>query len=277
MKFLLTDSRNAESNDRSAVSEPRRVLGTRIDPVDLPGTLEKFQEFMADGRAHSVHLVNSNNFVLAAKEPRYQLALNEGDLNIADGWPAVWGSRLLGGYIKERLSGPDLCHAVCQDGIERGLKHFFYGGTEESLAKLVTRVQERYSGIQVAGAYAPPFRPLTPEESDEVADRIDSSGAHLVWVGIGTPKQDFWIQEFAPRLKRTKILVAVGAAFDFIAGEKKRAPLWMQRSGLEWLHRLLSEPRRLWRRYLIGIPQFLFLFSKQLARERIFKRPQATN
>jgi N-acetylglucosaminyldiphosphoundecaprenol N-acetyl-beta-D-mannosaminyltransferase len=254
------------------MSPASKILGVRVDPVSLVEAATRVEEAVDNRRELGIHLVNSNNFTSAAKDREYRECLNAGALNLPDGWPAVWGSRLLGVPIKERVSGADLCHELFQGGIERGVRHFFYGGTDELLSKLRDQLEVRYPGIMIAGAHAPPFRPLTPDEADDVVQVIDSSGADIVWVGIGTPKQDYWIRDFAPRLSNPKVLIAVGAAFDFLAGEKKRAPLWMQLHGLEWLHRLLSEPRRLWRRYLLGIPQFLFLFSNQIVRERFFRR-----
>jgi N-acetylglucosaminyldiphosphoundecaprenol N-acetyl-beta-D-mannosaminyltransferase len=141
--------------------------------------------------------------------------------------------------------------------------HFFYGATDEVLDQLKANLLEKFPDLQIAGMYSPPFRPLTEAEKDAVAERINASGAEIVWCGLGTPKQDYWVAEFRPRLNCAAIL-AVGAAFNFHAGHVVQAPRWMMRSGLEWLFRLGAEPKRLWRRYLIGIPRFIGLVAGQL-------------
>jgi N-acetylglucosaminyldiphosphoundecaprenol N-acetyl-beta-D-mannosaminyltransferase len=170
--------------------------------------------------------------------------------------------------VHERIAGADLFDAVIRWAVPRRVGHFFYGGTPETLDRLLVNLRRAYPGIEISGAFAPPFRPLTEAETDDVVDRINRSGAAVVWVGLGTPKQDHWMEEVRSRL-HANVLVGVGAAFDFLSGAKKRAPVWMQRSGLEWLHRLLSEPNRLWRRYVIGNPEFVIRFGRQWIKERI--------
>jgi N-acetylglucosaminyldiphosphoundecaprenol N-acetyl-beta-D-mannosaminyltransferase len=147
------------------------------------------------------------------------------------------------------------------------VSHFFYGATDEVLAQLKQNLQIKFPGLQIAGMYSPPFRPLEPDEKDEVAAMINASGADIVWCGLGTPKQDYWVAEFRPRLNCAAIL-AVGAAFNFHAGHVVQAPRWMMKSGLEWLFRLGAEPKRLWRRYIIGNPRFICLIAGQLLRRK---------
>jgi N-acetylglucosaminyldiphosphoundecaprenol N-acetyl-beta-D-mannosaminyltransferase len=162
----------------------------------------------------------------------------------------------------ERVYGPDLMLAVCEHSAKRGYRHFFYGGAPGVTEKLAVQLRSRFPGLQVAGTYSPPFRPLTPEEDREVVERINSSQPDIVWVGIGAPKQERWMAEHVGRLC-APVLIGVGAAFDFHGGLKKQAPRWMQKSGLEWSFRLMSEPRRLWRRYLVNNPFFLWLIFLQ--------------
>jgi N-acetylglucosaminyldiphosphoundecaprenol N-acetyl-beta-D-mannosaminyltransferase len=159
---------------------------------------------------------------------------------------------------EERLSDlrPPISEKKC-------VSHFFYGATDEVLAQLKTNLLKKFPSLQIAGMVSPPFRPLTEAEKEEMSELINASGADIVWCGLGTPKQDYWVAEFRPRLNAFAIL-AVGAAFNFHAGEVRQSPRWMMRSGLEWLFRLLVEPKRLWRRYLIGNPRFVCLVAGTL-------------
>jgi N-acetylglucosaminyldiphosphoundecaprenol N-acetyl-beta-D-mannosaminyltransferase len=174
-----------------------------------------------------------------------------------DGMPLVWLSRLMGFRDVERVYGPDLMLAVCERSTARGYRHFFYGGAPGVAEKLVVRLQSRFPGLQVAGIDSPPFRHLTLQEDRAVVEHINTARPDIVWVGIGTPKQERWMAMHVGQLS-APVLIGVGAAFDFHAGLKKQAPRWMQRSGLEWSFRLMTEPRRLGRRYLINIPWFLW-------------------
>src|ERR687891_561150 len=248
--------------------EPYAVLGVRIDPLGVEQAAEAFDRGHANGRARIVHQCNAYNLLLASKDPTYQTVMNRGDLNLPDGWPAVWAGRRLGVPVGERVAGADLCDAVFRRGIQTGLRHFFYGGTEATLERLLEHLPRNYPGIEIAGVYAPPFRPLTPSERGRITALVNGARPDVVWVGLGTPKQDYWMDEFRDRLD-AGVLVGVGAVFDFLSGTRRRAPVWMQRSGLEWAHRLASEPGRLWRRYLLGNPEFALRFAGQLARERL--------
>jgi N-acetylglucosaminyldiphosphoundecaprenol N-acetyl-beta-D-mannosaminyltransferase len=214
-----------------------------------------------------VHLCNAYNVLLASKQDRYREVLNAGDLNLPDGAATVMSGRLLGADMRGRVAGPDLLDAVCAWGVDRSVRHYFYGGTPASLKAILETVRSAYPGIKIAGSYAPPFRPLSSEEADGVCRRINESEAQVVWVGLGTPKQDEWMDGFRHRVDAS-LLLGVGAAFDFLSGSRRRAPHWMQRAGLEWLHRFLGEPRRLWRRYLLGNPEFVVRFVIAWSRSR---------
>jgi N-acetylglucosaminyldiphosphoundecaprenol N-acetyl-beta-D-mannosaminyltransferase len=179
-----------------------------------------------------------------------------------DGMPLVWLNHLHGRRWVERVYGPDLLLAMCAHSLSTGYRHYFYGGAEGIPELLATRLQERFPGLRVAGTYSPPFRPMTPAEDAELVERINASGADIVWVGISTPKQDRWMADHVGRLTAS-VLVGVGAAFDFHAGVKPQAPRWMQRNGLEWLFRLATEPRRLGRRYVLYNPLFVWLVIQQ--------------
>ena len=265
--------RAAAKTLRLAEQRPRpySVLGVRVDPLRVDQATEVFQPQSSNGGPRVVHQCNAHNLLLASKDASYRTVMNRGDLNLPDGWPAVWAGRRLGVPVGDRVAGADLCDAVFRRGLDTGLRHFFYGGTEASLHRLVAQVRETYPGIEIAGTYAPPFRPISEAEREEITLLVNRARPDVVWVGLGTPKQDYWMEEFRHRLD-AGVLVGVGAVFDFLSGTKRRAPRWMQRSGLEWLHRLVSEPRRLWRRYLLGNPQFVLRVTGQLTRERLRRR-----
>ena len=209
------------------------------------------------------------NLVMSAHDdPATMRALSGATLAVPDGQPLVWGLRLLGHSDATRVYGPDLMAHYCARAATTGASIYLYGGrSEEALALLTRRLLERFPGLQIAGGFSPPFRELTPAERDRVAGEIDNSGAKVVWVGTGQPKQELWMSEMRPRLA-APLLVGVGAAFDFHAGIVSQAPPWMQRGGLEWIYRLSREPRRLWRRYASQNPRFLVGFARQYLRER---------
>ena len=231
------------------------VCGVRIDAVG-PDEACRALTSAKFGTPRAVHLCNAYTLSLARRDDAFRTLLNRGDLNFADGHPvAAIGRRRGHTHLQQRVYGPDLMLATIGAGRDAGVRHYFYGGSEEVLSTLLATLTDRFPGVQVAGSEAPPFRPLSPAERGEARQRIIDARPDLVWVGLGTPRQDHWVDEEREQLGTT--LVAIGAAFDFLAGAKRQAPRWMQDSGLEWAFRLGSEPRRLWRRYLIGNSVFL--------------------
>jgi N-acetylglucosaminyldiphosphoundecaprenol N-acetyl-beta-D-mannosaminyltransferase len=222
----------------------------------------------------AVHFANAYNIALADADPTYRALVDRGDLVFSDGTPVVWAGRRLHPEVADqwtRVYGPDVMVGVL-DRCERDLdgpatnadcapRHYLLGGTPEVLASLRQVIGERWPAVQIVGADSPPFRAPTPEDLAERDRRIQESGATCVWVGLGTPKQDYEVRRLADALPVTAL--AVGAAFDFIAGTTKQAPVWMQRGGLEWCYRLAQEPRRLARRYLWGNPRFVYSVARQ--------------
>ncbi len=204
------------------------------------------------------------NLVMSAHEDAdVREATVEATLAVPDGQPLVWALHALGHRAATRVYGPDLMAGFCARAAASGLPMYLYGGrSAEALELLERRLTERYPGLHIAGGYSPPFRRLTPAEEDAVADRINTSQAAVVWVGIGQPKQELWMHRMRSRLD-APLLVGVGAAFDFHAGLIPQAPAWMQRNGLEWTYRLAREPRRLWRRYARYNPLFVAGFARQ--------------
>jgi len=193
--------------------------------------------------------------VEASEDPEYRSVVNGADLVLPDGMPVVWAARMKGARQAKRVCGPDLMRKICTDYSFTHIKHFFYGTDQSTLELLRRRLLEMNPEINICGMMAPPYFLKAVLESEETIARINASGADIVWVGLGAPKQDVWAKIHREHLD-TPVLIGIGAAFDFLAGVKPRAPVWMQRCGLEWFFRLCCEPRRLWRRYLVGNTKF---------------------
>jgi N-acetylglucosaminyldiphosphoundecaprenol N-acetyl-beta-D-mannosaminyltransferase len=228
--------------------------------------------FLGSGQAGYVTAAAVNLVMSAHDDVAVRDAVLDATLAVPDGQPLVWALKLLGKTRATRVYGPDLMACCCARAAAEGIPIYLYGGrSEQALRELEERLKERFPGLPIAGGCSPPFRPLGAAEREAVVRRIDDSGAKIVWVGTGQPKQELWMSEMRPLL-RAPLLVGVGAAFDFHAGIVSQAPPWMQRAGLEWLYRLSREPRRLWRRYASQNPRFLALFARQYIRERRRRR-----
>jgi len=242
-----------------------QVLKTGISAVTFSGAVDVIAGWISRRDRQYVNVCPADVVLRAYDDPALAAIINASGMAMPDGMPMVWiASRR--GLAVERVYGPDLMLALCRRGVESGWKHYFYGGTPALLDDLISSLTQRVRGLKVAGAWAPPFRSLSPAEETEAAARINAASPDVVWVGIGTPKQDFWMADFRSRLE-APVLIAVGAAFNFHAGYVRQAPRWMMRCGLEWLFRLCMEPRRLWRRYVIGIPRFTWLVLRQAAQK----------
>jgi N-acetylglucosaminyldiphosphoundecaprenol N-acetyl-beta-D-mannosaminyltransferase len=232
------------------------VLGVRIAAIGYSDTIAELERLLEDGRTHYVCLSNVHTVTTSQFDIELKTAVNEADLALPDGMPLVWLANLDGHGLDGRVYGPELLDRFCTATAKRGVRHFFYGGTESVLRTLAARISELHPGINIVGTHAPPFRPLSVDEEDQLAELINDR-VDVLWVGLGCPKQEKWMH--AHRNLRVGVMIGVGAAFDFHAGRIPQAPLWMQRRGLEWLFRLVQEPRRLWRRYLILNPLFVVL------------------
>lgn len=245
----------------------RPVLGTAIDVIGLPEAVARIAGWAAAGDSRSVCLCNVHSVVTARSDPALALALGQADLVAPDGAPVAWMLRRQGARGQARVSGPDLMLAYCEHAARTGEPLFLLGGTEATLQALAQRLQARFAGLRIAGRLSPPFRPLTADDEAHIREAIHASGARTVWVGLGCPKQELWMQRQRGLLRA--VCIGVGAAFDFHAGTLPRAPRWMQRSGLEWLHRLAHEPRRLWRRYWVTNTRFVLgVLQQALVRDR---------
>jgi N-acetylglucosaminyldiphosphoundecaprenol N-acetyl-beta-D-mannosaminyltransferase len=235
------------------------IAGVRIAALDRKAAAAAIVEAAREQRHLGVHLCNAYVVALAASDPAYRSVLRHGDLNLADGAPVAWFARRAGLDAAQRPSGAELVVEVLRHGEEHEVRHLFFGGTEEVAADLLRELPRHVPGRLHLAAHAPPFGDVTPELADELVARAQHSGAHVIWIGLGTPKQDHLVRLLAGRFAGP--VVPVGAAFDFLAGAKRRAPGWMQRLGLEWVHRLATEPSRLWRRYLWGNVRFVWALA----------------
>lgn len=241
------------------------ILGVEVDAIDMSDALETIDRWLTCLDHQYVCVTNVHGIMASQSDLVLRDIHRRAGLVTPDGMPLVWLARLRGHRHVGRVYGPDLMLAVCEQSVRTGARHFFYGGTSPRVLDLLTHnLGRRVPGIQIAGAYAPPFRPLTPDEDEDVVARINDSRADIVWVGLGCPKNECWMASHVGRL-RANVLLGVGAAFDFVAGVKRQAPIWMQHSGLEWVFRLVTEPRRLWKRYLTNNPHFAVLATMQLA------------
>lgn len=239
-----------------------RVLGVQVDAVDWETAVERPLSWCRARLSRYVVLSNVHVVVTATRDDGYRRVIENADLCIPDGAPVAWMLRRLGFAGQARISGPDLMWALCARCAEEGLPVYFYGSTEETLSALRERLRLAFPALVVAGMESPPFRALSAEEDAAAVARINEGGAGIVFVGLGCPKQERWMAEHGGRVNA--VMIGVGAAFDFHAGTVKRAPGWMREHGLEWLHRLITEPRRLWRRYLVTNTLFLIGAARQL-------------
>lgn len=232
--------------------QKQTIVGVGMSPTSYSQVAQLCRGWIEakDPRTHCIAVLSVHPVMTAAFDPDYRAVLNSADMATPDGMPLVWALRSFGKKGQQRVYGPDLMLALCEQAAKEGHKIFLYGGRDEVLGILQRNLIAKFPGLQFAGAYAPPFRPLTPEEDKAVVKQINESGANIVFVGIGSPKQERWMMDHRDKLPGV-IMLSVGAAFDFHAGRVKQAPGWMRRSGLEWFFRLLMEPKRLWKRYIL--------------------------
>jgi N-acetylglucosaminyldiphosphoundecaprenol N-acetyl-beta-D-mannosaminyltransferase len=248
------------------------VLGVPLALTDYDEVLGWMAAVIAARRRTYVCACNVHAVMASRQDSELRAALLGSTLNVPDGQPLVWALGALGHPLSGRVYGPELMTRACAQAVEEGHRFYLYGGRNQgALVQLALNLRRRHPGIKIVGGYSPPHRELTDEERTAVAAEINRSGAEVVWVGIGVPKQEKWMAEMRPRLE-PPVLVGVGAAFDFHAGLVQQAPTWIQESGLEWAYRLSREPRRLWRRYLHYNPLFVTAFARQLSEHRRLER-----
>jgi N-acetylglucosaminyldiphosphoundecaprenol N-acetyl-beta-D-mannosaminyltransferase len=240
------------------------ILGVGVSAINMNDAVAAIERWIREGAQTYVCITGVHGIMESRRDARLRRIHNEAGMVTPDGMPLVWVSRLRGRTRTERVYGPDLMRTVMAASARGGYRHFLYGGAEGVAEELQRSLERRYPGCIVAGTLCPPFRELTPTEDQISTDAINAARPDIVWVGLSTPKQERWMADHLGRIE-SPIMIGVGAAFDFLAGTKRQAPAWMQRCGLEWLFRLCSEPRRLWRRYAQIVPGFLVLVAADLA------------
>ena len=240
------------------------ILGVNVTVTDLPGALSAVEAEKAALNGRYICVCNVHTTVMAHDDPAMLAAENGAALVLPDGGPLSVVQRRRGYVNAARVTGPDFMEAVLARSGKTGWRHYFYGSTEQTQRALFAALTERYPGLHIAGGRASAFRPLTEAENQEILDEIDAVRADFVWVGLGAPRQELWMAENAG--KTHALMVGVGGAFDVFSGNVKRAPDWMQRCCLEWLFRLLQEPRRLFKRYFVTNTRFLWLLFKERGR-----------
>jgi N-acetylglucosaminyldiphosphoundecaprenol N-acetyl-beta-D-mannosaminyltransferase len=257
----------SEGRASPGVSDRVDILGVGATPQDLNTAVATLERWRAERRQEYVCVVSVHGLVMAQRDPTIRHALNHCGMATEDSMPLVWWSRLAGFSQARRVCGSDLLDAACAHGVPRGFRHYFYGATPKVVERLIDRLQKRHPGVCVTGYRSPPSRPLTPAEDAAEIAAINAAEPDFVWVGLGMPKQEKWMVEHLGKIDATA-LIGVGAAFDFHAGTKPRAPVWMQHAGLEWLFRLLTEPRRFAHRYFIDNLLFIGHMLQQVTRLR---------
>lgn len=242
------------------------VLGARISAVSWDDAIGKILKWGAAHESRYVSICNVHSVVTTTLDPDFKSVVNNADMSTPDGAPIAWALRHLGASRQERISGPDLMWRYLSKAEQLGQIIYLYGGTEASLEKLLKVISIQFPQLKIGGAYSPPFRHQTAIEDQAVVDAINRSEANVVFIGLGCPKQEKWMAAHCGRINA--VMIGVGAAFDYHSGILKRAPLWWQQHGLEWLYRLYSEPRRLFKRYLITNTLFILGISWQLITHR---------
>jgi N-acetylglucosaminyldiphosphoundecaprenol N-acetyl-beta-D-mannosaminyltransferase len=237
------------------------VLEAFIDALTWDEAVGQITRWGAAHESRYVCICNVHSVVTTTSDVEFKIAVNNADMATPDGAPIAWALRQFGYASQERINGPDLMMKYLAEAERLGQTVFFYGSTDATLAKLRVALAKLFPGLRIGGTYSPPFRSLSLEEDEEIVEMINGSGANVVFVGLGCPKQEKWMAEHRGRINA--VMIGVGAAFDYHAGVIKRAPIWWQRNGLEWLYRLGSEPRRLFKRYMVTNTLFVVGFLRQ--------------
>lgn len=242
------------------------ILGMRVDNLTYSRITDMVLEMIGKGQRGTICVANVHMVMEAYDDPVFREMVNGANFVTADGMPLVWVQRLLGDRKVQRVYGPQLMETLLAAAAKNMISVGLFGGKPDILDRLLQRIRAKYPAIAIVYSFSPPFRQLTPQEEESIIGKINESGVKLLFIGLGCPKQEIWMARNGGKINA--VAVGVGAAFDFLSGSKPQAPLWMRRSGLEWLFRLLSEPRRLWRRYFYNNPRFIWHISRQLIRER---------
>jgi N-acetylglucosaminyldiphosphoundecaprenol N-acetyl-beta-D-mannosaminyltransferase len=241
------------------------ILGVGVSTMDMTDAVKTIDRWVCEKTPNFVCVTGVHGVMESQRDLHLRAIHNRAGMVTADGMPLVWMGRRLGHSHMQRVYGPDLMRTIIALSPTRGYRHFFFGGGPGVADRLATALKAAHPGLNVVGTHCPPFRPLSRDEDAAIVNELNAAEPDIIWVGLSTPKQEYWMASHVGRLNASA-LIGVGAAFDFLAGTKRQAPPWMQRNGLEWLFRLASEPRRLWRRYLHIVPGFIFLICAQSVR-----------
>jgi N-acetylglucosaminyldiphosphoundecaprenol N-acetyl-beta-D-mannosaminyltransferase len=254
------------------------VLGVRVSAVDLRSAVDLSDQWIRSAMGHGYICATGVHGVMEAHaDSELRRVLNHALINVPDGMPMSWVGRLQGFHNMDRVFGPDFMIAMCRLSVERGYRHFLYGGKPGVATLLSETLQRKIPGLQVVGTYTPPFRSLTSDEEKEILAQVRKSRPHILWVGLSTPKQERFMAQYVDYL-RVPLMFGVGAAFDFHIGAIRDCSPWIKRAGLQWLHRLMQDPRHLWKRYLRNNPAFLWHIALQLSRLRKYPtEPEAAS
>lgn len=237
------------------------ILGAKISVTNIDSACKEILSWVTAQRKEYVCVSPVSTIVDCQSSKAYCDVINSAGIATPDGMPLVWLGRIQGHSLIQRTYGPDLMDKLLKEGVGKSLKHFFYGSDGKTQEVFLDRITKRYPGIQIAGFFSPSYQEIGFKETSEIVSMINEAKADILWVGLGSPKQDFWMADHRGKLE-VPVMIGVGAAFDFLAGTKPQAPKWMRKIGLEWFFRLCCEPKRLWRRYLIGNFKFVFYLIK---------------
>jgi N-acetylglucosaminyldiphosphoundecaprenol N-acetyl-beta-D-mannosaminyltransferase len=241
--------------------EKEAIIDIGVTTLSFDVLIENVCEYIVSEKGQKIIVcANPHSIIMAKKDEEFFNALNNADVCLPDGTGVLLASKIMGGKIKKRIAGPDFFMKFTEYASGNGiaLRYFFLGSTETNLLKIKGKMEDMFPHVSVSGAYAPPMGDWADDENEKITNLIDNSGANVLWVGLGAPKQEKWINQNSGKLK-VSVIAAIGAAFDFFAGTKRRSPRFFRNIGLEWLPRFFLEPRRLWRRNLVSMPRFIAL------------------
>lgn len=250
-------------SDSEFAHEHANVLGVNVSAIDLDRAVEMADRWIAAEKRGYICVTGVHGVMEAQTDSEFRQILNRAFLNTPDGMPMSWVGRLQGFDKIDRVFGPDFMASLCELSVQRNYRHFLYGGEPGVAEMLKEKLERRFPGLQIVGTYTPPFRNLTAEEEKDIFSRLQASKPHILWVGLSTPKQERFMARYIDRLQ-VPLLVGVGAAFDYHTGRISDCSDWIKRAGLQWMHRLLQDPKRLWKRYLKNNPAFVWNITLQI-------------
>lgn len=250
--------------------QKQKIINSLISTKSYQSFIESFIQLSNINSSSYICVSNVHMVIEGYKDPRFQEIINNANLATPDGMPLAKAIKWLYGIKQERVAGMDIMPDLMRECARQNLSIYLYGSTDEILSKIIQKASYNFPNLKICGAYSPPFRELTPQEKKEIIQKINQKNPHFVFIALGCPKQEKWMAEHKGKVQ--SCMIGLGGAFEVYAGIKSRAPLWMQNSSLEWLYRLLQDPKRLWKRYLYTNSLFAILLSKQIIATKFFKK-----